>query len=392
MSWVQGKRFRGIALRDAAKLLLLALVLLPGACPLDSAGTFDGIIAGDGGTQPAPGITAADIGTACTYDPSAPLPSNPTNTCRQGLNCLIFTSDLGYIPFPPGSARNFTMSVWEDQFTRYRDDGIDEGICTLIGSWQAPPACPVGTTLKLLASDLAVCVRNCQSAADCGREGYVCDSRFLDVGGGQCVRACTFDIPDCVRSGHLVFQQQGENGQITQSPVGFYLAVDDLTGASICDVPSGTCIANDAEGLRGPGEPCASSRDCLRGTACIQGDVLRSLNPELPATTQGFCAQPCKPVAQQQFSGGGCNAGYFCQAGFTFGHGNPLAEQGNQPFSLINLQNSEVLEAGGFCFPGCDADPTCGSYPGTRCGAASPNMMQYDWNQQSMCMPPALLQ
>ena len=362
------------------------------ACPLDTTGTFDGIIRADAGVVPGGGITAADIGTACSYDPSAPLPSNPTNTCKQGLNCLIFTSDLGYIPFPPGSARNFTKSVWEDQFTNYRADGIDEGICTLIGSWQAPPACPAGTSLKFLATDLAVCVRNCQNAIDCGRDGDVCDYRFLDVGGGQCVRSCTFDIPDCVRSGHLVFQQQGENGEVTQSAIGFYLAVDDLTGSSICDVSSGTCINNDVEGLRGPGEPCASSSDCLRGTACIQGDVLRSLKPSLPSTTQGFCAQPCKPIAQQQFAGGGCNAGFFCQAGFTFGHGNPLAEQANQPFSLINLQNSEVLEAGGFCFPGCDADPTCASYPGTRCGAAASDITQYDWNQQAMCLPPALLQ
>lgn len=367
----------------------MGMALWMSAC-IPAVGTFDGVILPDGGTPAIPTLSAADIGTECAYDPNTGI--NPTNDCKQGLTCLIYTADNVYIPFPRGAARNYTMSVWEDQFTLYLPDGLNEGMCTLVGSWQAPPTCPLGTSLKFLATDLAVCVRNCQSAADCARPGYVCDARYLDLGGGQCVRGCTFDVPDCVRSGHLILQQQGQNGEVTQAPVAFYLAVNDLAGDSICEVSTGTCQANPGAGIRGPGEPCASSQDCVRGTVCIQGEVLRSLDPGLPSTTQGFCAQPCKPSAQQQFTGGGCNAGSYCQAGFTFGHGNPLSEQGNQPFSVVELPDGIPLEAGGFCFAGCEADPTCASHLGTRCGAADPALFGYPWNQHSMCLPPALLQ
>lgn len=365
------------------------LVAWSGLACLTYAGEFDGGIPRDAGPGAPAGFSALDIGTPCQYDPARG--GNPTNTgCQAGLTCLLVASDGSYTPFPPGSLQNLTLSVWEDHFTRYRDDGLDEGVCTLIGSWASPPSCPLGTSLKWLATNLAVCVRACQSAAECGRVGDVCDSRFLDVGGGQCVRGCELDIPDCVRSGHVVFQNQDNYGQVIQSAPRFVLAVDDLTGASYCDTASGMCQPNPGQGTKGPGEPCVSTLDCIGGTACVQGGVLRALDPTLPETTQGFCAQPCKPLAQQQFSGGGCNAGYACQAGFTFNHGNALSTDPDAAFALLNLQNTQLLEAGGFCFPDCQANQNCGSYPGTQCGAARDEVFGYAWNQRSMCLVPSL--
>lgn len=371
---------------------LSSLVLPLGALPLAALlvgcpsyfGTFDGGVVRDAGPSTGPGITAADIGTLCTYDPA--LGGNPTNTCAQGLSCLLFSSDGAFIPFPPGGTQNFTLGVWEDQFTRYRQDGIDEGYCTLIGTWQAPPLCPAGTSLKLLATNLAVCMKQCQTAADCGRPGYTCDVRYLDLQGGHCVRACGLDVPDCVRSGQLQRPQPGPNGQ---AQIALHLAADDLAGASRCDVGTGICAANPG-GNQGPGQPCASSLDCASGTVCIQGAVLQSLDPNLPPATPGFCAQPCKPVAPgaQQPPPTGCLQGFACQAGFTFGHGNPLDANVNDAngFLLVSLQDGSFLEAGGFCFPDCQVNGDCNAYPGTQCGAPRPDMFQQPSNGRSMCL------
>jgi hypothetical protein len=356
-------------------IALFALLLLTG-CP-GTSGTFDGGIFPDAGPGVAP-ITAADIGTRCEYRYDG---ANPTNTCGAGLSCLIYTLDGAYLPNPRGSNANFTLSVWEDQFTVYRADEVDEGYCTLLGTWQQPPSCPVGTQLKLFSTNLAACVKSCSQPADCGRSDYyTCDVRYQDVSGPVCVRKCGLDVPDCVRSG----QFQRPNG-----PIAMHLDVADLTGSSYCDVGSGICAGNPGQGFVGPGQICNSTLDCGPDTVCLQGQLLQAINPNLPGNAPGFCGQPCKYFPADPLAGG-CAPGFACQPGFTFGHGDPAdvnLEDANG-FLLVNFgAGDSFLEAGGFCFPDCQANGgNCAPYPGTQCGAANPATFGYAWNQVSMCL------
>ncbi len=363
---------------------LFATLAFSLGCPGGSGG-FDGGIFPDAG-PPVVGPTAADIGTKCEYMNDG---ANPSNTCAAGLSCLIVTFDGLYVPFPASNTtQNFTKHIWEDQFTIYRDDGVDEGYCTLIGTLAAPPACPAGTELKVFDTNLAVCLRSCSQGAECGRAGYTCDTRFFDVG-PTCVRGCTLDFPECIRSGQLQRPNQPE-------VIALHLYASDLAGSSYCDVPSGTCQANPGGGLAGPGEPCNDTRDCQVESVCIQGDLLEAVNRQLPANSTGFCAQPCKPNAEQPLDpASGCRTGFACQAGFTFGHGNPYdpnLEDANG-FLLFNPPQS-YLEAGGFCFPDCQGGTggNCDTFPGTTCGAPNTATFGFPWNQVSMCLPDSLRQ
>jgi hypothetical protein len=363
-------------------MLACGLVTVVG-CTAGGNGTFDaGPDNNDSGTT-GPLITAADIGTKCEYFSDG---VNPSDTCPLGLSCLIYSYDGQYIPRPPGSGQNLTLNVWEDHFTVYRDDGVDEGYCTLMGTWQQPPLCPAGSQLKLLATNIAVCVRSCTQAADCGRAGYTCDTRFIDVQGGACVRGCQYDYPDCVRSGQL--QRPVQNGGIA-----LHLLAEDVGGSSMCDVSTGLCAAAP-NGSQLPGQACNHTGECIDGTVCIQSEILQAMNPNVPANATGFCGQPCKPDQMMPLSGG-CLQGSACQAGFTFGHGNPLDTnlQDANGFLLYNGATGDYLEAGGFCFPECQSNPTaCDIEPGTVCGAANTATFGQAWNQVSMCLMDPLRQ
>lgn len=371
----------------ARSVVTLALALASG-CSAGSGG-FDGGVLPDSGPLPT-GPTAADIGVRCEYDASTQ--ENPSNTCPAGLSCLIVTWDGLYVPFPASNpTQNFTKHVWEDHFTIYRPDGIDEGYCTLIGTWDNPPLCPVGTELKVLDTNMAVCLRSCGAPGDCGRAGYTCDRRFLDVG-PTCVRGCTVDYPECVRSGQLLRPNQ-------QNVFELHLEASDLGGSSFCDVGSGVCQGNPGGGAVGPGEPCADTRDCMAGSVCVQGDLIASVNPNLPATSPGFCGQPCKPDPDDPLAGG-CTQGFACQAGFVFGHGNPYDKnlEDANGFLLFNSLSGAFLEAGGFCFPSADATGgVCDTFPGTAEGRPSAQTFQasmggspWAWNQVSMCLVDSL--
>jgi hypothetical protein len=363
-------------MRTHVTLSIGALVVgLFAGCP--QVGSFDGGIRRDGGQ--ATGPTAEDIGTKCEYRSDG---VNPTSDCGAGLTCLIRTYDGQYSPNPPGSQANFLLGAWEDHFTVYRADGVDEGYCTMVGTWAAPPACPVGTQLKLLSGNLAACLKSCVDASDCGRLGYTCDFRFLDVQGGTCVRGCTLDYPDCVRTGQF---QRGE-GQ--NAVIALHLEASDLTGASYCDAPTGLCLINPGQGTQVPGMPCTSTTECSLDSMCIQGQLLASVNPNLPTNGPGFCAQPCKPDPNMPLSGG-CRTGFACQAGLNLGFGNVLDTdiQNHDGFLLVNSAQGTFLEAGGWCFAECQsAQGACTSHPGTVCGEIDQTTFGWPWNQVSMCL------
>ena len=352
---------------------MLSLALLSGASRCDNVGVIEDAGIPEPDPEPA-AFVASDIGTACVYDPATG--ANPTNDCPTGLTCLISTIDGAYSPYPAGDPRNLSLAVFEDHFTYFRDDGLQEGYCTLIGSIAQPPACPQGTAPKALAPNLTVCVRTCNAPTDCGRSGYTCDARFLDVPQLQCVRQCTLDFPDCIRSGWF---QRGEN------PPSPFLEVADINGSSYCDVQNtGRCAANPG-GTQAPGLPCNDSRDCA-SSICIQGLLLNQPGG------QGFCAASCK--FNPQAAGMGCPyEGYVCQPGFTFGFGDPLDQNvnDNNGFMLISSSTGQFFEGGGVCLPSCAAgDELCNSFPGTGCGSANVNVFGAPWNGVEMCLLPSM--
>lgn len=324
-------------------------------------------------------ITAADIGVECTYETGSDL--NPTNTCEKtGLTCMITTSDGLYYPFRAGvSASNLAQPLWEDQTTVYFADGTESGQCTLVGTWAEPPTCPSGTVIKFFQGNVAACLRTCGVASDCPRsEIDVCDRRYLDLvepttglisTAATCVRACYWDVPDCVRSGYLVTQADATQGA-------FYLFTDDWIGGSVCDRSSGICgISGD--GASGPGQECENTSDCSGDLVCVQENLLNIPEEE----GGGFCALSCQPNDQNPLDP--CPTGYACQAGFELGH---------SPF-LVKDAAGVDNQLGGFCFADCQSNPNaCSTLSGTSCGSADTGVFGASSNQVSMCLPDVLRQ
>ena len=366
------------------RALLLPSLCVVVACGPGGIGTFDPTQTRDAGTPSIDSITAADVGTACVYDPV--VGTNPTNQCRAGMECLIVTRDGRYNPAA------MALDAWEDQFSRYLPDGTDEGYCTLLGTWQSPPRCPAGTQLKRLAGGAAggtaVCVKTCGSSTDCGRDGYVCDLRFFGdiafpgaTADPTCVVGCSFDYPQCIRTGIVALPEN--RGVIT------HVAQQDIQGASACNVGTGICDAATHAGFGGPGAACTSTNDCDFGMVCIPGFLVGGGQP-------GFCGAPCKPDAQNPSGTCGSDATgpFVCQAGFLLGFSNPTDPNVGDGvgFPTIDVQTLELGEAGGFCFHQCTAGSVgaCDNFPGTACGSANASVFGQAWNNVSMCLPQGL--
>ena len=315
-------------------------------------------------------LSVASVGTSCIYDSISG--ENPTNQCPQGMTCFIVTRDSAY-------TTGLSKAFWEDQFTNYLSDGTDEGICTYVGTPQSPPTCPSGTVLKSFETNVMACVRTCATSAECPRATDVCDVRYADVMDFQngnvyphCVRPCELDIPDCVRSADWTRSD-------LNNAVALHLYANDLSGASLCNQSTGICNTNPGGGLGGLGERCYSASDCIEGTSCWQAPLL-GLSDEQP----GFCGGICKPDAQQPASG--CPTGHACQAGFTFGHGDPLDTNTQDTNGFLIYDASSFGEAGGFCFPTCTDATGCGTDPDIKCGQAQTQVFGSPWNNVSMCL------
>lgn len=321
-------------------------------------------------------ITVLDIGTPCSYDFNNPSAVSPSNQCKNNLTCMIFTRDALVNP-------GFDLPGWEDQFTTYAETE-DIGYCTLKGTYANPPACPAGTSLKLVWSDTAICVRDCSTASECGRADYTCDARFLDVG-PTCVRKCSLDVPDCIRSG--IIEAPPQSGQLV--PV---LDFDDMQGASTCNVSTGQCEFVQTHGSAGPGEPCITSADCAAGSgACIQALALDALliDTDINLDGPGFCASPCTPVDPNVADPtSNCTVGYVCQAA---GNLNINFNLIGGPF-VVSQQTGAVDARGGFCFHQCveGVEAACAPFPGTQCGSLDETAVSDNWNGITQCMPDSI--
>lgn len=363
--------------QNAVRPLVLMVALAAGVS-CDGDGTFDGGVGPDAGPGSG-GVRLEDIGTPCVYRGDG---KNPTNDCPSGLKCFIVTRDA---VFDTGLA----LSAWEDHLTVYNADGTDTGYCTLIGTLATPPACPAGSALKVFSPDVTACLRTCSAPADCGRVGYTCDVRYLDVielTTGRplktCVKGCGIDMPDCVRSG--IVQNPNDPQQLL--PV---LAFQDLAGESQCAVDEGICVSVTQHGTSGPGEPCTATEQCETGSVCIQGPVLAAvLTPATPLDPAGpgFCASPCTPVdPAQQDPQSNCSDSYVCQpaGNLTLGF----------PGTIVMDVNSGALDVrGGFCFHQCaeGVDSSCNAIPGTGCGSFDEEAAADAYIGIPMCLPDAL--
>lgn len=292
--------------RLLAVVTSLLVSLLLSACPPDTGGTFT---RKDGGGNIVPeGITFADIGTKCTYDPTQPN-VNPTNTCaKAGLTCLISTSDGAYSQFG-----NFVYEAIP-LFARPMPDGHDEGICTLVAWPGELLACPAGTAAVKLSTGQSFCMRACGSSSECNREGYVCDAPFMnsasfDPNSGAvvplaqkfCVPACQTDLPYCTRS----FLRPGDEA----------LDIRDLNGDRQCDTNTGLCQDVTTRGGKFVGDICTHSDECGENLICIGGMLFGA--PE----NYGFCAQQCNPAgtsAEETGCAPGLSCEYFLDVGYCF--------------------------------------------------------------------------
>jgi hypothetical protein len=273
-----------------------------------------------------------------------------------------------------------SLDFWEDQMSIYNADGTDEGYCTLIGDIDAPPACPLGTIAKVFSGGAMACLRVCASDAECERPEYVCDQRYLDLLDSQlrpqasCVRRCSFDVPDCVRTG--VIENPAAPGQLI-----FTLATPDMTGFSTCSSSGHCATIEERTGGSGPGEPCASSDDCDAGAVCYQGGLLAALVGA--ADGPGFCASPCYPA----LGADACTVGYSCQEAGVLALGYPN-------FVMTDPTTGDVSQAGGFCFFRCEngVAGNCNTVPQSACGQINEATLEAEWNGSSMCLPDSVRQ
>lgn len=292
--------------------ILLLLVFTAGS-DCDDGGTFQ---TKDSGEIVTPQLTYADIGTVCTYNPMQPN-KNPTNTCpKAGMTCLINTSDGNY-----GYGNLLYESI--PLYSRYLPDGSEEGICTLLSHPGAnPPLCPEGTVLVKLSTGHHYCTRACRSSADCQRDGYVCDYRFMDATSynpntGEasplplkiCAPSCQADLLYCTRTFLLPDGSGGEWLMVYEG---------DLRGSRQCQPSSGLCEDVVTTGVLFVGQNCTRTEQCQAGLICINGSLFS------PNEGDGFCTRYCDVNAQRQNppQPTGCSVGegceYFLDIGYCF--------------------------------------------------------------------------
>lgn len=326
-------------------IVLIIFGMFASACPPDTGGTFTKNDAG-GGIVP-DGITAADIGTICTYDPTRPS-VNPTNTCaKPGLTCLIDTSDGAYSQYG-----NFVYEAIP-LFARPMPDGHDEGICTLVAQAGQILACPAGTAAVTLSTGQSFCLRACSSSSECNREGYVCDAPFMNGASFDpqtgavsplaqkfCVPACATDLPYCTRS---FLRPDGQGGNL--------LDIRDLNGDRQCEPTTGLCQDVTSRGGKFVGDLCTHSDECGENLICIGGMLFGAPDE------YGFCAQQCNPfgtTSEQTGCAPGLSCEFFLDVGYCFPDcNNNVCGGENQVCQVADANTAGLREGQDWRAPHC---------------------------------------
>jgi hypothetical protein len=342
-------------------------------------------------------ITAADIGTPCTYSQATPGVS-PTNQCRTGLECAIVTREItdavfaGTRPTQGFNTMGLVAPVYQDHLTIHNDDGTDTGYCTLLGTPSAPPSCPVGTLAKAFQRPLnegftVACLKPCSTSSEC-RAGAVCDARYFDdnSGGetGFCVKPCEADFPDCVRTAVVNYDPADENAFAMQA------AGIDLSGSRVCNQASGVCADTGIRGVGSDGALCADSSDCAEPGSCIQRDNTGTFldNP--------YCATRCLVANNENGLNGSCGQD-LCQPGMGYGLTDlPVFDPEDQfgsryPDVPIVAEGSSTKQVNGLCFDPCVEGFGCGTRTNVTCGEIDAEKAGAAWNERTMCLPDGML-
>ncbi|HEY1098329.1 MAG TPA: hypothetical protein VGF99_05355 [Myxococcota bacterium] len=376
---------------DVVSMVVVTLMAVTGCNP---PGVYNEPDAGpDDGANDA-GVTAAQIGTPCVYNPARPNES-PTNQCASGLTCAIYTRDKREALLNDDTeytggldTLGLQFPIHEDHFTINNDDGTDTGYCTLIGNESFPPDCPVGTIAKRFSSFDATgfaiaCLKPCETSAECV-DGAVCDTPWFDDGFGGtvgfCVRPCVADFPDCVRTG--VVNYDPADG----TAIGTQLAAQDLSGTRMCNQTSGVCEPVTQRGFGNDGDACDDSTDCEAGAGCVQLDAAGN------RLDRGYCARRCYLEADGDPTGT-CGTA-LCQVGMTFGYQfMPVFDPGAIYAGAPSFaENSTTIALNGLCFDGCVDAFGCGAdRPTVSCAAADAAEVGGPWNGQTMCLPPGVI-
>ncbi len=341
-------------------------------------------------------ITAADIGTPCTYSQARPGES-PTNQCRTGLECAIVTREItdailaGTRPTQGFDTMRLAAPLHEDHLTIHNDDGTDTGYCTLLGTLDAPPRCPLGTLAKAFQRPLnegftVACLKPCTTSSECAA-GAVCDARYFDDGeGGElgfCVKPCEADFPDCVRTAVVNYDPAEENAFAMQA------AGIDLAGGRVCNQVSGVCEDTGIRGIGKDGDLCADSSDCAEPASCLQRDNTGKFLDE------PFCATRCLVVRGGELQGT-CGTD-LCQPGLGYGVTElPVFDPEDRSRSFypdvpVVAEGSSTKQVNGLCFDPCEIGFGCGTRTNVSCGEIDAEKAGAAWNQRTMCLPDGLL-
>jgi hypothetical protein len=343
-------------------------------------------------------VSAEDIGTPCTYSQANPETS-PTNQCRSGLECAIVTREItdaiftGTRPTQGFNTMGLAAPLHQDHLTIHNDDGTDTGYCTLLGTLEFPPACPLGTLAKAFQSSATggftvACLKPCTTSSECAA-GAVCDARYFDdnSGGetGFCVKPCEADFPDCVRTAVTNYDPADQNALAMQ------LAGIDLGGSRVCNQASGLCEDTGIRGVGTDGALCADSSDCAEPGSCIQRDNTGVFldNP--------YCATRCLVTEGDENGLNGTCGQDLCQPAMGFGAANlPVFDPEDQfgsvyPDVPVVAEGSSTKQVNGLCFDSCVDGFGCGTRTNVTCGELDADKAGAAWNERTMCLPDGLL-
>jgi len=280
-----------------------------------------------------PGLPpVTDIGTPCYCEldeAGTACKQAPTNTCKSGMTCVIHGT-------PNGTFNNAGNILWESPLFRRNSTTPDggaqiEGECTLVFQpTDFNRRCPDGASLVVLSSGHYVCKRTCESDAQCGRSGWVCDAPFLNVDALSanppqelpldakiCRPACEQDFPDCNRSTWCRFSntQPGvcqRSGLTPGAPADYGIYIGDRFGTRTCNQTTGKCQDTAFRTPNnGVGGQCVTNEDCMDGLLCV-GDNLYASVPD----GIGFCAMPGCTIGVAAPNPGSCPQGLSCEWAF----------------------------------------------------------------------------
>jgi hypothetical protein len=246
-----------------------------------------------------------DAGFMDAADPCEDAACMGLGVCSRELGGRCVLPEMGKVGEPCAEATE--CAAGEQCFTE-EGQGFPGGYCSNVPCNEFSP-CPANAVCVSggPGAPTSYCLKSCSADQEC-RERYVCDPTPSPDGPTACVPACPSDL-GC--------------------------AID---GSMTCSSTTGRCIENLMHAdTASVGDPCAGSKDCALGQACIE------------AWPDGYCIEPCAGLS--------CPDGAICVE----------TALGNLCFDRCSVRADcrddnyacDVVTQRGFraCVPSCTADP-----------------------------------